>query len=169
MRATPGRIHRPRPAEPAPPARSRSTDAAEAPARRVGARKRGPSGDLTAETRVRPVVTRYWPATRSHPRKRGPCSTFHRPVTTQAPHLAQPNNISTLSRDRAIRAACRSADQGPLRGCDRGGTHKPAHIRHDASRSGVASIGQGRRNLLCASSGRSASAPPYVRLRTRRA
>jgi len=49
-------------------------------------------------------ATRYGPVTRSHPRKRGPCSTFHRPVTTQAPHLAQPKNISTLSRDRAIRA-----------------------------------------------------------------
>jgi hypothetical protein len=56
MRATPGRIPRPRLAEPAPPARSRSAVAAEAPARRVGARKRGPSEDLTAETRVRPVV-----------------------------------------------------------------------------------------------------------------
>ena len=32
---------------------------------RVGARKRGPSGDLTAETRVRPVSTRYWPVPRS--------------------------------------------------------------------------------------------------------
>ena len=42
-------------------------------ARDAGARKRGPSGDLTAETRVRPVVTRYWPVTRSHPRKRGGC------------------------------------------------------------------------------------------------
>ena len=78
-------------------------------ARDAGARKRGPSGDLTAETRVRPVVTRYWPVTRSHPRKRGPCSTFHRPVTPQAPHLAQPNDISTLSRDRAIRVEGKTA------------------------------------------------------------
>jgi len=37
--------------------------------------------------------------------------------------------------------------RGPL-GCDRGGTRKHARTRHAASRSGVASIGQGRRNLL---------------------
>src|SRR5882762_9967688 len=84
-----------------------------------------------------------------------------RSVTTQAPHLAQPNDISTLSRDRAIRAACRSAEQGPLRGCDRGGTHKHAHIRHDASRSGVASK-HTTLGTCSALSGRPASVPPYV-------
>jgi len=46
---------------------------------RVEARKRGPSGDLTAKTRIGPVATRSWPVPRSHPRKRGPCSAFHRP------------------------------------------------------------------------------------------
>jgi hypothetical protein len=46
---------------------------------RVVARKRGPSGDLTAKMRIGPVATRSWPVPRSHPRKRGPCSAFHRP------------------------------------------------------------------------------------------
>ena len=46
---------------------------------RVEARKRGPFGDLTAKTRIGPVATRSWPVPRSHPRKRGPCSAFHRP------------------------------------------------------------------------------------------
>ena len=46
---------------------------------RVVGRKRGPSGDLTPETRIGPDTTRSWPVPRSHPRKRGPCSTFHRP------------------------------------------------------------------------------------------
>ena len=43
----------------------------------------------------------------------------------------------------------RSAEQGPHSwGCDRGGAHKNAETRGAASRCGVASIGQGRRNLL---------------------
>ena len=108
-------------------------------ARRVVARKRGPSGDAprtrsleewcgqgrtrphsmtcarvavrplrpklapagsgrTAEARMRPA-TRSGPVPRSHPRKRGPCSTLHRPATMQAPHLTQPNKFSSLSRD----------------------------------------------------------------------
>jgi very-short-patch-repair endonuclease len=46
---------------------------------RVVGRKRGPSGDLTPETRIGPDATRSWPVPRSHPRKRGPCSSFHRP------------------------------------------------------------------------------------------
>jgi hypothetical protein len=46
---------------------------------RVVGRKRGPSGDLTPETRIGPDTTRSRPVPRSHPRKRGPCSTFHRP------------------------------------------------------------------------------------------
>src|SRR4030095_6720850 len=41
----------------------------------------------TAETRMRPVATRLGPVPRSHPRKRGPCSTLYRPATQQAPHL----------------------------------------------------------------------------------
>src|SRR3990172_1106696 len=45
-----------------------------------------------------------------------------RSVTTQSPHLAQPDDISTLSRDRAIRAdgcvgssLCRPATRRPRR------------------------------------------------------
>jgi hypothetical protein len=91
-------------------------------ARRVVARKRGPCGDLTAKTRTGPVTTRSGPVPRSHPRKRGPCSVSHRPATQQAPHLAQSNKFSSLSRDRAIRAddcvdssLCRPATRRPRR------------------------------------------------------
>src|SRR3972149_1618786 len=51
---------------------------------RVVARKRGPSGDLTAKTHIGTVATRLWPVPRSHPHKWGPCSTLHRPPQRDA-------------------------------------------------------------------------------------
>jgi hypothetical protein len=119
--------------------------------------KLAPAGSgRTAKTRTRPVATRGWPAPLSHPHKWGPCSGLRRPLlhvapaaTQQPPDLTQPDNMSSLSRDRAIWAARRNVEQGPrLRGCDREGVHKNAMTRRAASRSGVASIGQGRWNLL---------------------
>jgi len=53
---------------------------------RVVGRRRGPSGDLTPETRIGPDTTRARPAPRSHTRKRGPCSTLRRSLLNVSAH-----------------------------------------------------------------------------------
>src|SRR5450756_1606063 len=79
---------------------------------RVVARKRGPSGDLTAKTRIGTVATRSWPVPRSHPRKRGPCSAFHRPPQRDA-------------RRRISACYCTPSRSHPVNGSL---LHAPAHL-----------------------------------------
>src|SRR5688500_3070701 len=84
---------------------------------RVAARKRGPSGDLTAKTCIGTVATRSWPVPRSHPRKRGPCSTLHRPPQRDATRRIAAF-LSAPPRSHPVNGARRRAEEGPLWGSD---------------------------------------------------
>ena len=90
---------------------------------RVVGRKRGPFGDLTPETRIGPDTTRSRPVSRSHPRKRGPCSTLHRPPGAGHESAVTRGTHTRLHGRIPASGARRRAEEGPLWGSDPGDAH----------------------------------------------
>ena len=90
---------------------------------RVVGRKRGPFGDLTPETRIGPDTTRSRPVSRSHPRRRGPCSTLHRPPGAGHESAVMRGTHTRLRGRIPASGARRRAEEGPLWGSDPGDAH----------------------------------------------